>query len=98
MGYLLVPLGGGSFLSHPSSRPRMELQFSWTGRGYVTITDGLGQDWRGRCKDIQRSQEQSILDQDVQLAWGPSQVCEKTLALPRRAKVLLPARELTVKG
>lgn len=76
----------------------MELQFSWRGRGYVTIADGLGQDWRGRCKDVQRSQEQSILDQDVQLARGPLQVCEKTLALPRRAKVLCPARELTVKG
>lgn len=98
MGYLLVPPGGGSCLNHPSSRPRMELQLSRTGREYVTITEGLGQDWRGRCKDLQRSQEQSIVDQDVQLARGPSRVCEKTRALPRRAEVLCPAREPTVKG
>lgn len=67
-------------------------QFSWTGRGYVTMTDGQGQDWRGRCGDGQRSQEQSILDQDEQLARGLSQVCERTLGTSKGNKGPVPCK------
>jgi hypothetical protein len=75
----------------------MEPQFSWKRRGYVTIANDRGR-IAGKYSNVQRSQGQSLLDQAVYLDRGPSQVCEKTLGLPRRAKILSSARELIVKS